>query len=133
MAEPIDFTPPVMRSRAGLRDNSAPELLCQECQYLAQRTFLAGSNRPVVLRPVNLENPLCQADTDDSNFGMDAPSFCDAVNSHHIGALRCRQEEPSTSSTEPLKLQKPVRRPLGSKAVATECLRQLWATRDALM
>jgi hypothetical protein len=36
-----------------------------------------------------------------ASSGMNALSFCDGFNTHHIGTLRCRPEGASTPSTEP--------------------------------
>ena len=58
---------------ASLHGNNAVGLLSKEHQYLTAGKLLAKYNRPVVARPMQMENALCKVNADDRNFRHGCP------------------------------------------------------------
>ena len=69
----LELATPAMCRGASLHGDNAPGLLGNKCQNLTPGKLLAKHNRPVLARPVQLENALCQVNADDGNFRHGCP------------------------------------------------------------
>src|SRR5262249_56401391 len=64
MTQRLEFTRPMMRRRAGLYANEARRQLLKECQNVAAVQLTAHHHIAVRVDAVNLENRLCDVETD---------------------------------------------------------------------
>jgi hypothetical protein len=69
MSQLLKLAAPPVRRRAGFHSDHTPWMLRHKSHELSARKLLAKDDRPVVTSSMQLEDPLCQVDADDSSFG----------------------------------------------------------------